>query len=93
MLVRGANPPSRFLLFSNFAPIIILEEFKRRFGFVMESAKEHTGITIRGSLGCPMSPLAFLGKEACRFAGTLGALAIFLFLALTGIFRRKQVWG
>ncbi len=59
----------------------------------MESAQEHTEITIKGSLGYPMSPFAFLGKEACRFAGNLGALAIFLFLAFTGIFRRRQVSG
>lgn len=45
------------------------------------------------SLVYALPPFAFVGKEALRFMRSLGSLAIFLFLALANIFRRRQLSG
>lgn len=37
------------------------------------------------------APLSLVGREVIGFVGNLGALAVFFFLGLQGIFRRKQI--
>jgi phospholipid/cholesterol/gamma-HCH transport system permease protein len=54
---------------------------------------DDTGTITKGSMARALSPFTFVGKETFRFMGSLGSLAIFLFLALANIFRRNQLSG